>query len=1162
MENPFNFLEPQANDDLQLGVPELPAELQTLEPPEQPVDEHETEDDLLEQEEDLLDHEEGLHERRVIFISHRQIAGLDQSMADLIEEELLTEELASEYEVYLDTAAAGGRQWRINLQNAMDRADFVIALITENANRIDADWMAFELAAAHRRLQRFGKPTIIPVHLEAIDEYKFHIGAPLEGAQRVDYTGDNAKLIAELRRAITGNGERPSNTDRLERFVVGEWRTKIFQAGLLDGKLDEINASLAEEKLVWITGDASVRNHLALSLAIKQQIDAAAQALPRRVYEIPKSQRWSKVHNTLISDSIIIFNDVVPGFLFEEEAQSNELSRLESLVERNNIVIITASADSYLEIEQEMRKRAFKRRLNFKVTHQFFNRDDKLIIFDKLLDFALETLEIDAQQHAWAKTNQVRQILNSIIENWSPADIERFITWHLRQAKNVGEILKLLQRNANLDNEIHSWFVSLDDSTRCFVLVLALFSDLRQEELWVKYKEVIEKLRKLDANLALWPLGICRERAGLYVTTEGPVDFTEERIADAVYREIAKNYREYFIEILPLMETWSVPEGRNGNRAEAISEVRRRQAVETEDVRAATAHMVGKVGQFGLADLTKLVDRWATDPIMQVREAVALSLEQAASQGFGTKQVFNILDSWTRDHTTSNDALRRAWSAASALGTIAASNPDKPIAKEALRRLEKLARDSRTSIRFYVSIPLKRAARKVALTDELENLLALVVQDDSASTKINVAEALNEARIFAAEAALTVIDRWLFSNDKNQRWAAVCSLIIWNVWHQRTDDTYQEIIRLVHHDAEIVASVFVEIVNHKRHKKGAPSLFRQVVLRAPDDIRKELIAGLAKIPFALLDERLLVRLRTATQTALQSLAADVRTQRWHELMEAPNQLVADLLDELENEQMSRELYLALTPLLEPEPAGSRGKLVGALADAFDENRAGLDQVLKKMKRIAPSTFEPLVAEVRAGAFERLFHDPVRFVDTVTAYLSFAQTAEETAEGLDLLAQHWPLGAHEELLQALAAAYALDPASITALLKLFRTSSTTRLRFVPYEFNLRLVEGFLIDPEALLAYITSARRDPEEFEEFVYILTQLAASEPEGKRKMLIAALAQARTTNALAVDELLQHPLIMAQPSLAGLKLEIRLATTLQNVFMPKILRKLFTPLR
>jgi TIR domain-containing protein len=1166
MENPVNFLEPPSDlqlatqeelpNDLQLPAQELPDEMLVPQPIDPPIDD---EADI-----NLLDTEEDLRERRVIFISHRQIAGLDQSMATLIEEELLTDELEGDYEVFLDTAQEGGTQYRENLQNAIDRADFVIALITENANRIDADWMAFELAAAHRRLHRFGRPTIIPVHLEPIDEYKAHIGAYLSGAQHINYDRDNARLIAELRRAILG-AKPPSDTDRLERFAVGDWRMKIVGASLIDSKLAEPKSLLAQEKLIWIKGDASVRNYLALSLAIAQQTNGAPPEgepqSPRRIYEVPKSQRWSKIDNTLVSDSIIIFNDVVPDVLFDEEVQNNELSRLQSLVQRNNIVIVTTSNDSYLEILQEMRKRSFSRRTTIEVTHQFFDKADKLLTFDKLLDFARSTLEITAQQHSWASRDEVRQSLNSIIENWSQADIERFIIRHLRQAESLSDVRKLLQRNADLDNEIHSWFLSLDDSTRCFVMVLALFSELRQEQLWAKYKEVIEKLRNLNADLSLWPLGICRERAGLYVTIEGAVDFTEERIANAVYGEIAKNYREYFIELLPLMEVWSVPEGRNGTRAHAISEERRRKAVQTENVRAATAHMVGKVGQYGLADLSKLIDRWATDPIMQVREAVAWCLEQAASRSFGTKQVFSILDGWSKDRSTGDDTLRRAWSAASALGGMATSNPDTPIAKEALRRLEKLARDSRPSIRFFVSIPLKRAARKVELSEQIENLLALVVQDDMAKTRINVAEALNEARVFNEEAALAVITRWLSSDDKNQRWAAAASVIIWNIRLQRNEGIYEEIIRLVRLDAEIVASAFVEIVNHKRHKKGAPSLFRQMVLRLPNDARSDLISGLAKIPFALLDERLLVRLRTAPQQALQSLVADVRTQRWYELLETPNQLIADLLDELENQRLATEVYLALATLLQIEGYDSRAKLVAALANAFAENRAGLDQVLRKLKQLASSTFESLVVEVRAGIFERLFYDPAKFIATVTAYLSSAGTAEETARGLDRLARPVPAGWQDELMQALAAGYVLNAASVKELFKLFRTTSTQHLRFIPYEFNLRLVEELFSDPTELLSHLVTAMREPDEFEELVYILIQLGRSAPQGKRKMLVAALAEARAIDPTPVDQFLQHQMVMAQPSLAGLRVELRLASTLRNVFVPSILRKLFTPL-
>src|SRR6185503_6943165 len=130
----------------------------------------------------------------------------------------------------------------------------------------------------------------------------------------------------------------------------------------------------------------------------------------------------------------------------------------------------------------------------------------------------------------------------------------RFVTRRLAEVRRASDLRTLLERNADLDNEIHVWFGGLDDSTRCFVLALAMFCGLRREDLWANYKLIIQRLRKLDTNLSLWPLGICRQRAAYYVTTEGQLDFVDERIAEAVYRELSRNFREYLIELKDLIE--------------------------------------------------------------------------------------------------------------------------------------------------------------------------------------------------------------------------------------------------------------------------------------------------------------------------------------------------------------------------------------------------------------------------------------------------------------------------------------------------------------------------------------------------------------------------------------------------------------------------------
>jgi hypothetical protein len=88
------------------------------------------------------------------------------------------------------------------------------------------------------------------------------------------------------------------------------------------------------------------------------------------------------------------------------------------------------------------------------------------------------------------------------------------------------------------------------------------------------------------------------------------------------------------------------------------------------------------------------------------------------------------------------------------------------------------------------------------------------------------------------------------------------------------------------------------------------------------------------------------------------------------------------------------------------------------------------------------------------------------------------------------------------------------------------------------------------------------RDASEWDEAVQMLNYLAVSEPQGKRRMLIQALAQAKGLQPQEVDNLLRHPSLQGQPNLAGLRLEVRFASVLNSVFVPNFVSRFFTPTR
>jgi hypothetical protein len=76
------------------------------------------------------------------------------------------------------------------------------------------------------------------------------------------------------------------------------------------------------------------------------------------------------------------------------------------------------------------------------------------------------------------------------------------------------------------------------------------------------------------------------------------------------------------------------------------------------------------------------------------------------------------------------------------------------------------------------------------------------------------------------------------------------------------------------------------------------------------------------------------------------------------------------------------------------------------------------------------------------------------------------------------------------------------------------------------------------------------------------LNYLALSEPQGQRRLLAQALVQAKVLQPQEVDHLLRHPSFQAQPNLAGLRMEVRLASVLNSVFVPNFVSRFFTPAR
>lgn len=1103
-------------------------------------------------------------ERPVVFISHRCLVQPDRDIALR-----LLEDLSADCEVYVNTAEPAGIDFDARIEDSLKRADFLIALISESANQ--SQWVRYEVSYAADRYQQERRPVIIPVRLNFTGQYSPTIGASVRGFNPIVVDAvDYGEIFKRIKATIDGKlPEIEASIIGIESFLVREFRRRLMRAGCLDSpELGRAGLQLQAERLLWVVGDASVRNHFGRSLAIREddRRSAGSKEQGRNIYEVPRNESWSKVNDTLVRNSIIIFPDVTPALLFEDDARRDELQSLKSLVKRN-LVIITASEESFSEIELEMRDRDFEGGARLHLAQTFYDRGAKRELYRRLLAFALEARLIELEQHQWAQRllddAEARKTFQTIINKWTPADIERFVTRHLRQVKGQNEVFQLLQRNADLDNEIHAWFIALDDSTRCFVLALAMLSGLRREQVWLNYKLIVQGLKELDQNLSLWPLGICRQRAAPYVTTEGQLDFVDERIAEAIYREVAKNFREYLVELIPLIEKISVPPGREQGTSAAVLESRRLKAIEDRQLRVALASVTGKAARQGLEDLTELLEYWGADPVFQVRDTVALALEQAVTERTGGRQALVLLEKWARDSSNRGEGLYKAWAAASALGSIIAARPSREIYERTLNLLQQLALGYHHSIRFYVSISLKKAARRVPLVEaetpvSLATLLGLVARDERASTKINVAEALMEARMADEAAALKLIREWASGEDADCRWTAICSLFLWR--KQKNEERNREVRGFLLKDAQTTAGVLVAVINHKHEKMPVFwQSFKQLVLEADRVTRRALVSGLASLPQASLEERLLPMLRASVEPVLENLVIEARAERLHQMFATPLEFIAELHRQARQEQKD-EVYGALALLMRPEPEGARSELVQALVTCFIEREANLEGAIGRLKGVAPSVFEPLSREVHLEGFRRLLYSPPALVGAIASKLNHPDVSGETREALEYLSQPAPRGAREELLQALAHAQVSEAAQVRSLLRQLRAAGSDILKNLVYEFNLRSLDSGLSKPDLWLSRVTEAMRDAQERAEVLQILRQLSEPEPQGRRRLLLQLLGAARVTRPDEVNALLLDSSWQWRTGLFSFSTEVKLFAFLYSMFSPGFAMKVFAP--
>jgi hypothetical protein len=1139
-------------------------------------------EELEEGEEPEGDEEQDTEESRpTIFISYQRNDN-DSHVADRI-----YEELGQHYEVFLDRKTLlPATDWPVETERWLKKADIIIALIS--AKSVQSLFVNAELQDAYDRWRTQGKPRVIPVRVDYVGPYGLRLSAYIGHFQSLLWENKNyVWLFEQLRAAISLKPPPPTQravivgTDILP--ISDSLRGRWAETFVMPRELDSEESLFKEKRLLWVTGEAGVRNYVALSLAARTKETKA-------LYEVTRARKWSEVNNTSVSDSAIVFRDALPS-QFDDESGAismGEWHSLRAIIERNNIIIATSPNEGTERPKQELRRYQFTDYQHLVVGRDSYTRTDKLDIFTRLLDYTFKAGELGeekyalaaellkepdeaalvpgtapARGHARALERLQRESRGKFRENiarWLPSDIERFVL-DLSQVETLSDIIKLLQQNADIENEIRTWFLGLDDSTRCFVLALAMLPELGHEELWGKYKLIVEHLRRFDPGLRLLPFGVCRRRAHPKVSAEGAIYFSDESVSDAVRQEVVRSYREYLLELVPLLKEWSVPPGRNPKTQEQKNQ-RRLKIEESAEVRASIARIVGVAGRLGLDDLSGILDYWATDSNFQVRRSVAIALGQAAREQAGAVHALGLIEKWCSDINSPAPLRWRGMAAAIATGSVAAAASDPYVTLRLLQCLERFVKSKRNDARFYASIALKQVARHAPLS-AAEGIIKRLAGDKRAEVRVNAAAALNEFRPNDGEESATLSEQWALSESENQRWVALCGIVLSRRGqHGGRPDKYERLLELLKHEdaATTLASVLGELVRDDHHGQVAEETYMHLAREADESAWVNLAAGLGRLSDGRLDGKLLPLLRSATPPTplLDERLVDVRREALKQRLDEPAQLLNTLKAWLKREGARLELFRALALLLDEGPTGCKSQLIAALAEHYSRDQTGVTELLSRLEDLAPAYFEPLARAVRRAAFERLLQDPPAFVVLASEALSDVGAQSAAREALESFALDESPGAREAMLRALAQACAHSPVAAKELLARLKSSGSPELARIAYEFNYRRMEAAITTPADFPSVALELIREDGGEGESLGLLNFLAAPEPTGVRTSLVNTLAEARRLQVAAADELLAHPALTTWVNLVGLPAEVTRASYVQKIFLRKLAAKLF----
>lgn len=566
---------------------------------------------------------------------------------------------------------------------------------------------------------------------------------------------------AELERMFEYRARSSETEQRLqkEEFRISQDEKERYELIYVPPESEDLIKSvwkkLIENRFLLLYGEMGVgKRSMAFFLAQRLVTE-------RYAFRILRLSRYTAISELRDAEgAVILIPDAFGLFRLERFDMENDIGLIQELAQKN-FIIFTSSENVLQDVLGETRLGEWELmgKGRFQLQTKAYSVEARREILERHLSWAAKQGRMEVKQAESIK-KVFHGLTDSIIQAklMLPLDIRRLVDDKLVEVKKptASVINEVLAEFGNIEIKIRDWYLALDPNLQCFLFVLSLFDGLGTKEIWDWYTLIVSRLRKYIPDLSIIPFGIASYKCSPYVaSTAGIPAFVHPSFHKAVLQAISEVYREPFILLTDDFIKKSMPSLDNEE-----------EVLKSRPVREAVATFAGQLAEFGVEDLIKLIESWASHKKGKVRVSAAEVLVQASHNRAQRDVVLNILSHWSN-----SDDFSKRWTAAVTYGQLNQTMPD-----AAISGLRRLANDEKKIVRSGVPKALRPFS--TVRRGEASKIYSTLSVDQDSFTRREVSRSLRSIAFTNPGFVLDLLKNWIILISERRIWTLVRSCFI------------------------------------------------------------------------------------------------------------------------------------------------------------------------------------------------------------------------------------------------------------------------------------------------------------------------------------------------------------------------------------------------